>query len=121
MSKSNNGISKKIVNIVFLQLIIVVYTFAGIFAKYASRYSFLSFKFILFYGLEMLVLFLYAILWQQIIKKFSLSVAYSNRSVALIWSMIWASVLFNEKITLFNIIGIVFVIIGMVVVNSDDT
>ena len=33
---------------------------------------------------------IYAIAWQKVIKKFSLSTAYANRSVYLIWSQIWA-------------------------------
>ena len=40
---------------------------------------------------------IYAIAWQQVIKKFSLSTAYANKSVYLLWSQIWAVVIFHEK------------------------
>ena len=62
---------------------------------------------------------MYAILWQQIIKRFDLSVAYANRSIALLWSMIWAIILFHEKLTALNIIGAVIIIIGTMIVNGD--
>jgi len=46
---------------------------------------------------------LYAIFWQQIIKRVDLSVAYANRSIAILWSMIWAALIFGEHISVQNI------------------
>ena len=60
--------------------------------------SVLSPGFILWYGLEILILGIYAILWQQIIKRFDLSVAYANRSIALLWSMLWAVCCFMKRL-----------------------
>ena len=73
----------------FLQLIVIIYTLSGVMGKFASAHPFLSLEFILFYGAEIVILGIYAILWQQIIKRFDLSVAYANRSIALLWSMLW--------------------------------
>ena len=89
-------------------------------AKFASNEEFLSLKFILFYGLEIFILGVYAILWQQIIKKFEISVAYANRAMSLLWSIVWAIVFFGEQITLKNVIGVIIVIIGTIIVNSDE-
>jgi len=107
-------------NIILLQCIIMIYTLSTVAAKFASSEQFLSFRFILFYGIEILILGIYAILWQQIIKKFDLSVAYANRSMSLLWSIVWAIIFFKENITFNNIIGVIIVIIGTVIVNSDD-
>ena len=106
-------------NIILLQCIIMIYTLSTVAAKFASSEQFLSFRFILFYGIEILILGIYAILWQQIIKKFDLSIAYANRSMSLLWSIVWAIVFFKENITI-NIIGVIIVIIGTMIVNSDD-
>ena len=106
-------------DILLLQAIIIIYTLSGVAAKFASGNEFFSFNFILFYGLEILVLGIYAILWQQIIKKFDLSVAYANRSIALLWSLVWAVVFFREDIKVQNIIGVAIVIIGTMIVNQD--
>ena len=71
--------------LLLLQGIVMIYTLSGVAAKFASGTGFLSLKFILFYGLEIFILGIYAILWQQIIKRIDLSVAYANRSLALLW------------------------------------
>ena len=110
----------KFLSIMILQLIVAIYTMSGVAAKFASKYEFLSFKFILCYAVEILILGVYAVLWQQIIKKFDLSIAYANRSIALLWSMIWAILLFNEVVTIKNVVGVMIVIVGTIIVNSDE-
>jgi small multidrug resistance pump len=60
---------------------------------------------------------IYAIAWQKVIKKFSLSTAYANRSVYLIWSQIWAVLIFHENLTVKNIIGLLIVLVGVMVVQ----
>ena len=116
VSKSNNLIK----NIVILQAIIGVYTLSTVAAKYASNQEFFSIGFIVCYGIEIFILGIYAILWQQIIKKFEISVAYANRAMALLWSILWALVFFHEEITIKNVIGVIIVIIGTIIVNRDD-
>ena len=61
----------------------------------------------------------FAILWQQAIKKFDLSVAYANRAMVLLWSMIWAVLVFHDTITLKNILGVALVIAGTFVINTE--
>ena len=107
-------------NILLLQLIVIIYTLSGVAGKFAAGYDFLSLGFILCYGIEIVILGIYAILWQQIIKRFDLSVAYANRSIALLWSMLWAVMLFHEKITVQNIAGVVIVIVGTMIVNGEQ-
>ena len=103
-----------------IQAAVIVYTLSGIFAKLASGHEFLSFWFIFFYGMEICVLGVYAIIWQQIIKHYELSVAYVNRALAIFWSILWAFLIFHEKITLKNMLGIVIIFLGIMVVNSDE-
>ena len=121
MNEEANETKRKITikDILLLQGIIVIYTMSGVAAKFASANEFLSFRFILFYGIEICILGVYALLWQQIIKRFDLSIAYANRSIALLWSMVWAAVFFHEGITVQNIIGVLIVLAGTIVVNSD--
>ena len=105
-------------DILILQLIIMIYTFSSICAKLASGQETL-FRLLLFTGLEFLCLAVYAILWQQAIKKFDLSVAYANRAMVLLWSMIWAVLVFHDTITLKNILGVALVIAGTFVINTE--
>ena len=102
-----------------IQGIVAIYTIAGVMGKLASRYEFLSFHFFLFYGAEIAVLGIYALLWQQVIKRFDLSVAYANRAMALMWSLAWAALFFGESITIPNIVGGAIIIAGIMIVNTD--
>ena len=110
----------KLKEIFILQIVIAIYTLSTVFAKFASGQEFMSFKFILYYGLEMLILAVYAVVWQQLIKKFDISVAYANKAMGLLWSIVWAILIFNETITIKNVIGVIIVIIGTMIVNSED-
>ncbi len=107
-------------NILILQGVVVIYTLSSVVAKFATGQELFSFSFFVFYGLEILILGIYAILWQQMIKRFDLSVAYANRAMALLWSAIWAIVLFHDTLALRQILGIAFVVLGTVIVNSDQ-
>jgi drug/metabolite transporter (DMT)-like permease len=69
--------------------------------------------------MEFVLLGVYALLWQQMIKRFELSVAYANRSMAVVWSMVWAVVFFHDTITLRNVIGVLLVVAGTVIINTD--
>ena len=80
----------------------------------------MSFQFILYYGLEMVILGVYAIVWQQLIKKFEISVAYANKAMGLLWSIVWAILIFKDTVTIKNVIGVIIVIIGTMIVNSED-
>lgn len=111
--------SKMLVLILILQAIVMVYSLSSVMAKFASGEALFSLKFFLFYGLEFFALAVYAVLWQQVIKKIDLSIAYANRAMNLFWAIIWSVVIFNEIVSIKNIIGVLIVFIGIVIVNSD--
>lgn len=104
---------------IFLHAILLLYSLTGIFSKLASQNEFLSFKFIVFYGLALMGLFIYAILWQQVLKKLPLTTAFANKSITVVWGMFWGTMFFREKISLFMIIGAVIIIGGIYLVVTD--
>ena len=108
-------------DILVLQIVIAIYTLSTVMAKQASGKPLFSAGFFGFYGAELLILGIYALLWQQMIKKFELSVAYTNRAMALLWSLIWAVVIFKDNITVKNVIGVALVIAGTIIVNGGRT
>ena len=111
----------KIKNIVMLQGVVIIYSISSVMSKLASGTEGNVAKFILFFGLEFLFLGIYAILWQQMIKRFDLTVAYANRAMVILWSTIWAVIFFHNQITLQNICGILLVMLGTFLVNVGDT
>ncbi len=120
MTEKKEFMKKKIRirDIILLQLVIMFYTTSSIMAKFAAAQDLFSMPFLLFYGAEIMILGIYAICWQQVIKRFELSVAYANRAMVLVWSLLWAVVIFHDKVTLRNLAGIVLVILGTVIVNT---
>lgn len=106
--------------IALLQAIIVIYTFSGVFGKLATNGNeFMSSAFILYVLLDFLVLAVYALLWQQALKRFDLHVAYANRAMATVWGLVWAAIIFSEAITVFNLVGTALILAGTFLVNSD--
>ena len=73
-----------------------------------------------FAGLEVLFLGVYALLWQQVLKRFSLITAIANKGCVLIINLFWAWLLFNEMISLNNIIGSIIIMIGIVLVSNNE-
>lgn len=118
IAKKVGGISVR--TVVLLQVAVCIYTTSGIAAKIASQYSFLSHGFVLCYGIEILILGVYALIWQQIIKRVDISVAYANRAVAIFWSMLWSVLIFHENISINEIIGVLLIIGGTYLVNSNE-
>lgn len=104
--------------IILLQLAVILYTVSGIMAKFASGGKTVYYT-LLFLGLDVLFLGIYAIVWQQLIKRFELSVAYANRAMALLWSAVWALLIFHEALTWKKVLGIAFVILGTLIVNTE--
>lgn len=107
-----------------LHLNILLFSFTSVFSKAASNcfnnggvrnlwlYLFLAFM--------LANCFIYALAWQKIIKHFDLNVAYANRTVYLIWSQIWAVVIFHENLSPQNIVGLLVVFLGVMVVQRNE-
>ena len=114
--------SKNTKTILALNVLLMFFSLGGIFSKLASKQSFLSLKFILCYGALFFIMFVYAIGWQQVIKRLPLTMAYANRAITIVWGIIWGLLFFNEKLNVGKIIGAVIVIAGVLlyVTESDE-
>lgn len=104
----------------FLHCVLLIYSINGIFSKHAAMSDVFSTKFFFYYGLVILNLIIYAVLWQQILRKIPLSAAFSNKSVIIIWGMIWGALFFKERISMQMIIGGVIICIGVYIVVTDN-
>ena len=102
-----------------LHLLLMVYSMSSICSKMAAGSEFLSFRFCLFYAIIIALLGLYAIGWQQVIIRLPLTVAFANKSVTVVWGIIWGFVFFQEKITIGKIVGALFVIAGVILYVRD--
>ena len=107
-------------DIVFLQIIVMIFSLTSVTAKFASMQDAFTSSFFLFYGAELAILAVYALLWQQAIKKFDISVAYANKAMVLLWGLLWGTVIFRDAVNAKEIAGVVLVIIGVIVINRGD-
>ena len=77
----------------------------------------MSFGYLLCFAGIILILGIYAILWQQVLKKVPLSVAMANKPVALILSLLWAFFLFKEALSVKVLFGIALIIAGVILIG----
>ena len=114
--------NKNTKTILALNVLLMFFSLGGIFSKLASKQPFLSLKFILCYGALLFIMFVYAIGWQQVIKRLPLTMSYANRAITIVWGIIWGLLFFNEKLNVGKIIGAVIVIAGVLlyVTESDE-
>ncbi len=105
-----------------LHLNILLFSFTGIFSKLASiqyhEHGLTAPLLYLFLFLMVANCGIYALAWQKVIKRFNLSTAYAHRSVYLVWSQIWAVLIFKESLAWNNLLGMLIVLTGVLVVQK---
>lgn len=118
-------------DMLMLQVVFLIYSFTSLAQKLASSYlpegadslqelltQLFNVKLIASGALVVTLLGVYALLWQQVIKRFELSVAYANKAVTLLWALVWGILIFHEEITVGKVNGIVVVMLGIYVLNT---
>lgn len=96
----------------------LVYACESIFTKLASAQEPMSGRYLLYIGCAVCVLGLYALIWQQIIKRLPVSEAYMFKGTALIFVLLISALLFGEAITLRNVIGAAMIVGGIVLFSK---
>ena len=100
--------------LLLLHVLLLFYSLSDVASKSAAGFDFPSVGFVVCYGIVLLILFVYAIGWQQVIKRLPLTTAYANRGITVVWGIIWGMLFFGETITPFKLIGAAMIIAGIV-------
>lgn len=103
-----------------LHLLLALYSVSNIFSKLASEQDFLSWQFVVYYGMVLVILAVYAIGWQQTIKRMPLTTAYANKAVTVVWGIVFGVLLFGESITAPKVIGAALIVAGVVWFGIED-
>lgn len=74
----------------------------------------MSFPYLLWIAGAVGVMGVYAMLWQQVISRMSLSTAYMFKGTSLIFVLLISALLFGETITINNLIGSAIIVLGIV-------
>lgn len=96
----------------------LVYACTSICTKMASRQEMLSWPYLLWIGGAIGVMGVYALLWQQVITRMPLSMAYMFKGTSLIFVLMFSVLLFGEGITMNNVIGAVIIITGIILFSK---
>lgn len=107
---------ENIKNFIFIHILFLWYSLVGLFSKNASKYAFLSLDYLKWYGGVLLIMGVYAVLWQQALKRMQLTIAYSNKAIITVWGVLWGLLFWSEKITIGKICGIIIILVGIVLV-----
>ncbi|MBR5378402.1 MAG: EamA family transporter [Bacteroidales bacterium] len=92
----------------------LVYACTSIFTKMASRQIMLSWPYLLWIAGAIVVMGVYALLWQQIITRMPVSTAYMFKGTSLVFVLLFSALLFGEMITITNIIGSMIIVLGII-------
>lgn len=103
-----------------LHALLAVYSLSNVCSKLAAGEAFLSPRFCLYYGGMVALLGVYAIAWQQIIKRLPLTVAFANKAVTLVWGLVWGVLFFHERITPGKLAGVALVVAGVILFIRAD-
>lgn len=100
---------------IILHVSLIINSLAGAASKMAGRQEFLSLKFFFYYGLVLLITFAFALVWQQVLKHMSLTFAFTNKPITMIWGIIWGVMIFQEVFTLKKLLGTIIVLVGIII------
>ena len=105
---------------VLLYVGIFIYSLAAVSSKVAAAYTILSTQWIVYYVLGIAAMGIYAIIWQQILKRIPLTTAYANRAVTTFLGLIWGTMIFGESISLKVVVGAIVIVIGVILVTGAE-
>lgn len=103
-----------------LHVLLGIYALSDVCSKLAAGAWFPDLMFFVFYGLMLVFLGVYALGWQQVIKRMPLSSAFANRAVTIVWGIFWGAVLFGEAITPGKLAGAAIIMAGIVLYARAD-
>ena len=92
----------------------LIYACTYICMKMASPHEFLSTPYLLWLFGAVGVMGIYAVLWQQVLAWVPLSTAYMFKGTSLVFVLLLSALLFQEGITLQNVLGSVIIVAGII-------
>lgn len=91
-----------------------IYACEAVCNKYASMHDFLSMQYIFGIVAAVVVLGIYAIAWQQILKRIPLTDAYMFKGASLVFVLLFSVMIFHEAVTVWNLVGLAIILIGTI-------
>ena len=109
---------KRFKSVLLLHCMVLLYSVTGVLSKMAASLEFFSLKWCMLYGGVLFILGIYALLWQQVLKKLPLNFAYANKAATVVWGSAFGILIFKENVDWKHIVGALIVILGVVITVS---
>lgn len=104
------------IRLTFLMLLcFCFYVAATILCKQASEFDLRSFSFVFSFCSIVMILGIYAILWQKVLSVIELNKAYLCKSSTLLIILASSHIIYGEEVTTNNIIGASIITVGLFV------
>lgn len=103
-----------------LHLLLAVYSLSSVLSKLSGRYTWQEPGFWLCLAGVFGLLGLYALGWQQVIKRLPLTTAFANKAVTVVWGLVWGALLFAEPITPGKLAGCGLIVAGVVLYAREE-
>lgn len=103
-----------------LHILFIIYSISSVLSKFAGQFEFLSPQFFLYYLIVLILLCLYALGWQQALKRMPLTQAFANKAITVVWGIIWGAFFFGETISLGKCIAALLIIFGILLFSHSE-
>ena len=117
--RAGGGLKSRLRTLAALHLLLMVYSFSNVFSKLAGGETFLSPRFCLFYGATLALLAVYALGWQQVIRRLPLTTAFAHKAITVVWGILWGLVIFGESWSIGKGLGALLIMAGIVLFSTD--
>lgn len=99
--------------VIILLFVNLLFSTVSIVVKYTSMQEIFSFKYLIGIGVIVLLLGSYAVVWQQILKRVNITLAYMFKATGIIYVLLYSVLLFGETLTVWNVIGAAAIVVGI--------
>ena len=120
MEKDSTKKNSKWSALAMLLVGLFIFSLGGVCSKMAGKQDFLSLKFCFWLGMLILILGVYALIWQQALKKVPLIVAYACKGTCVFYGILWGVLIFGETIRPAMFAGAGLVLVGVFFFLKDD-
>lgn len=114
-----SGVNRR--DLALLHAALLLYSVVGVFTKLASgalnREALPAA--LLYFGLALLMMVGYTILWQRALGRMPLGFAYSNKGVCTLWTCLLGLAFFGEAMTWMKALGLLVTVAGVTLVVTE--
>ncbi len=103
-----------------LHLSLILNSLSGAAAKASALHDFFSLQGLFWFGMEFVIMAAFAVIWQQVLKHMTLSFAFINKPITVIYPLIWGTLFFHEQVTPRMFLGALVILLGIVIGVSDN-